>query len=198
MWSILTHLICRSRILKVNFPPGMDFFVKFLKSNENDIIDILVTDTNLYAQQQTAMKSRPLRIFGSHSRFRNWIPVTRDDVLSFLGIVWSMGIINKPMFESNKVLNPVYCRLRCPTLDRNRFLYIHIRIVRIKYYHVHSTKAQVSWTWGPQALTVTWVSNTLHRFLSEGRIFAYYQPHYSNLVVSLTGKTCVACLLLFF
>ena len=137
MWSILKHLICQSRILEVNFPPGMSvmgFFVKFLISNENDIIDILVADTNLYAQKQIAMKSWPPRIFGSYTRIRNWIPVTRNDVLSFLGIVWSMGIINKPTFEPNKVLNLVYCRLRCPTLDRNRFLHIHIRVVRLLGY----------------------------------------------------------------
>ena len=36
-------------------------------------------------------------------------------------------------------------------------------------------------TRGPQALTVTWVSETLYtEFLSEGCIFGYQQPHYYN------------------
>ena len=55
-------------------------------------------------------------------------------IIKITGIVWSMGIINKPTFEPNKVLNLVYCRLRCPTLDRNRFLHIHIRVVRLLGY----------------------------------------------------------------
>ena len=53
----------RESVGPVYLPPGMsvmEYFVKFLKTNENDIIDILVTETNLYAQQQIAMKSRPL------------------------------------------------------------------------------------------------------------------------------------------
>lgn len=118
----------RESVGPVNFPPGMsvmDFFVKFLKTNENDIIDILVTETNLYAQQQIAMKSRPPRILGSHSRLRNWMPVTRDEMLAFLGIVLSMGIIKKPTFESYWELNSRVWSFETPNfghiMSRNRF-----------------------------------------------------------------------------
>ena len=105
----LPELDFRESVGPVNFPLGMsvmDFFVKFLKTNENDIIDILVTETNLYAQQQFAMKSRPPCILGSHSWLRNWMPVTRDEMPAFLGIVLSMGIIKKLTFESYWELNP--------------------------------------------------------------------------------------------
>ena len=112
----------------LNFPAGMsvmDFFVKFLKTNENDIIDVLVTETNLYAQQHIAMKSRSPRILGSHSRLQNWIPVTLDKMLAFLGIVLSMGIIKKPTFESYWELNSRVWSFETPNfgniMSRNKF-----------------------------------------------------------------------------
>ena len=112
MWSILTHLSFQSQILEKVLDQLTFLRVCLLwtfslsLTNENDIIDILVTETNLYAQQQIAMKSRPPRILGSHSRLRNWMPVTRDEMLAFLGIVLSMGIIKKLTFESYWELNP--------------------------------------------------------------------------------------------
>lgn len=83
------------------------FFVKFLHADDdNDIIDILVRETNRYADQKIAQKARPPRILGQHSRFRNWVPVTPDEMLAFIGIVLSMGIVKKPTFESYWESNP--------------------------------------------------------------------------------------------
>lgn len=94
----------------VNFDPGMsimDFLVKFLHADDdNDIIDILVRETNRYANQKIAPKSRLPRILGPHFRFRNWVPVTPEEMLAFIGIVLSMRIVKKPTFESYWESNP--------------------------------------------------------------------------------------------
>ena len=78
-----------------------------------------------YAQQQIAMKSRPPRILGSHSQLRNWMLVTRDKMLAFLGIVLSMGIIKMPTFESYWELNSRAWSFETPNfgyiMSRNRF-----------------------------------------------------------------------------
>ena len=55
------------------------------------------------------------------------------------------------------------------------FFVIHILLSMNKFYGV---KAILSKTRGPQALTVTCVSETYTDFLSEGLIFVYQQPHH--------------------
>lgn len=50
----------RESVGPINFRPAMsllDFFIKFSKTYENNIIDILMTETNQCAQQQIDRKS---------------------------------------------------------------------------------------------------------------------------------------------
>lgn len=104
----------------VNFDPGMsiiDFLVKFLHADDdNDKIDILVRETNRYADQNIAQKCRPPRILGPHSRFRNWVPVTPDEMLAFIGIVFS--IVKSQHLSHTGNLTPERGHLKRPTLVR--------------------------------------------------------------------------------
>lgn len=70
-----------------------DYFTTDEDNNRN-LIDILVTETNRYAQQQI---QEPIP---SHSRMNDWVPTDRTEMRAFLGVMLAMGLIKKPTIES--------------------------------------------------------------------------------------------------
>ena len=67
----------------------MDYFKKFL--NE-DIMNFLIEHINAYAERKKSMNSPPLR----RSYFSNWKPITHDEFMRFLAILYNMGIYHRP------------------------------------------------------------------------------------------------------
>ena len=98
-------------------PTAEDFFKLYI--NE-DIIDHIVTQTNLYAQQYIEREQNNLR---PHSLVKQWKPTDRQEMIAFLAMLIMMGIIHKPrinMYWSKDSLlsTPVFGQL----VGRDRFL----------------------------------------------------------------------------
>ncbi|XP_046402046.1 piggyBac transposable element-derived protein 4-like [Ischnura elegans] len=73
----------------------------FLQIFDSEVIDLMCSETNRYAQQFIA-KSKPT----PHSRINNWRDVTREEMYIMLGIFILMGIIQKPSVKSYFTKDP--------------------------------------------------------------------------------------------
>ena len=76
--------------IKVEVPPESksDFFFNLIFSDE--LIDLIVRETNRYAQQKLA---------GNNTRLTKWHDVTRQELKAYFGICVVMGINNLPRLE---------------------------------------------------------------------------------------------------
>jgi hypothetical protein len=88
-----------------------------------ELIQIVVNQTNLYAQQQIATMPRPVTKY-AHSE--QWKPVTIMKWKKFLGLMFLTGVIRKPKLEwywstRGILLMPIFSQ----TMSRNRFQIIH-------------------------------------------------------------------------
>jgi hypothetical protein len=103
----------------------LEYLFKFLETENHSVIDVLVRETNRYAEQCIAEKSRPPRVVSEHARFKSWIPVTRQEMLAFLGLILSMGVVKKPTYESYWENNSRSWSMETPNfalvMSRNRF-----------------------------------------------------------------------------
>jgi len=75
---------------------------------DDDIMDIIVTETNRYAEQ-TLMRTPQRRL----SRTRNWEPISKDDMWLFFGVLILQGIVHKPQqrwyWSTNRLLEtPIF------------------------------------------------------------------------------------------
>jgi len=94
-----------------------DFLSLYLSDN---IVDLIVCETNRYADQHIQRNVIP-----PHSPVRTWIPTTRDEMFSFLGLALLMGLIYKPRlhmyWSGDEILRtPVFGQV----MSRDRFLLI--------------------------------------------------------------------------
>lgn len=81
---------------KVNFnfddsKGKLQFYDAFI---DNDLIDMIVLETNRYAEQ--CIQSS---VFRRHSRSKKWVPTSRDEMNSFLALIILQGIVKKPTVE---------------------------------------------------------------------------------------------------
>lgn len=87
---------------------------------DNEIMERIVRETNLYAEQFI----RATRV-KSFSRMKKWVPVTIDEMWTFLGIVILQGILGKPKqawyWSTNKMLETPFFR---EVMTENRFTLI--------------------------------------------------------------------------
>ena len=74
-------------------PTTEDFFKLYINA---EIIDHIVTQTNLYAQQYTEREQNNLR---PHSLVKQWKPTGREEMIAFIAILIMMGIIHKPRIK---------------------------------------------------------------------------------------------------
>lgn len=87
---------------------------------DDQLIDLMVTETNRYAAQfLSCNRLKP------HSRFASWVPVTTGEMRVFLSLLLLQGVIQKPeqtMYwsQNNLVSTPVFG----DTMSRNRFFLI--------------------------------------------------------------------------
>ena len=119
--------------------------VKFAVENEADVmsyfdhyippelIEIVVDQTNLYAQQQIEKMPRPVT---KYARSEEWKPVTVIEMKKFLGLIFLTGIVPKPKLElywSTREIfrTPIFSK----TMSRNRFQLIQ------RYLHFNDNNA---------------------------------------------------------
>jgi len=84
-----------------------------------ELIEIVVDQTNLYAQQQIAKMPRPTT---KHTCSEEWKPVTVIEMKKFLGLIFVTGIVRKPKLElywSTRGIfqTPIFPKI----MSRNRF-----------------------------------------------------------------------------
>lgn len=93
---------------------NVDYIKLFLT---DDIIQVLVRETNTYAQQYKAAHN-----LTPHSRVNRWMPTDNEEMTKFIATLWLMGFIRKPTLESywtkDRLLStPVFSNL----MSRDRF-----------------------------------------------------------------------------
>ena len=98
-----------------------------------ELIEIVVDQTNLYAQQQIAEMPRPVT---KHARSEEWKPVTVIEMKKFLGLIFVTGIVRKPklgLYWSTRGIfqTPIFSQ----TMSRNRFQLIQ------RYLHFNDNNA---------------------------------------------------------
>ncbi|XP_021351253.1 piggyBac transposable element-derived protein 4-like [Mizuhopecten yessoensis] len=71
----------------------------FLTLFNNEIIDILVTQTNLYYEQYITNLGG-VENLKPHARARKWTDVTNSEMKAFIGIILYMGVVRLPGYDS--------------------------------------------------------------------------------------------------
>lgn len=98
-------------------PTEFDYFRLYLT---DDIIHVVVTETNRYAEQYLHDNADNLR---PHSTARAWKPTNSDEMITFLGILLLMGIIYKPRLPMYWSTNELYhTTIFSQVMPRDRFL----------------------------------------------------------------------------
>ena len=69
----------------------------------NEIIDKMVLETNLYAEKFLTKPDLKTK-----SRFRNWKPINREEMLKFLGVALVMGLVRVPNINDYWSKNMMY------------------------------------------------------------------------------------------
>ena len=118
--------VCQPSVLVLTGNRGVQFAVQngtvVMEYVDNyispELIETVVNQTNLYAQQQTATMPLPIT---RHSCSEQWKPVTICEMI-FLGLMFLTGIIRKPKLElywstRGILLTPIFSQ----TISRNRF-----------------------------------------------------------------------------
>lgn len=103
--------------LQVDLPADISPFAAFSLIVDDEVIDLLVTETNRFAQQTLA--SKPLK---KYSRMNKWVPTDAVEMKKFLGLTLWMGLVrlnNLPDYWASK---GIY-KLDIPRsiMSRNRF-----------------------------------------------------------------------------
>ena len=109
----------------VNGTTPLDYFKLFFTDN---ILDLLVTETNRYAAQCIVAAPKPLP---KYSYLALWVPVTRTDMAVFIALLINMGNVNKPEVRSYWSVDPILATSFFGTcMSRNRFeqilMFLHI------------------------------------------------------------------------
>ena len=116
----------RERILQPlpRSPTALDFFKLYIT---DEIIDHLVTHTNMYAAQYIQRVGANLR---PNSTVHEWVPTNRAEMLTLLGVLLLMGVVHKPRMtmywsKDDLLATPVFNQV----MRRDRFLLL------IKFLH---------------------------------------------------------------
>jgi len=98
-----------------------------------EIIEIVVHQTNLYAQQQIAKMPRPVT---KHARSEEWMPVTVIEMKKILGLIFVTGIVRKSKLELYWLTRGIFQTPVFPqTMARKRFQLFQ------KYLHFNDNNA---------------------------------------------------------
>jgi len=98
-----------------------------------ELIETVVDQTNLYAQQQFVKMPRPIT---KHALSEEWKPVTVIKMKKFLGFIFVTGIVRKPKLEFYWSTRGIFQTPVFPqTMSRNRFQLIQ------RYHHFNDHNA---------------------------------------------------------
>ena len=96
-------------------PTPLDYFKLYFT---DDVLDLLVVETNRYAEQYIQRNVVP-----PHSPVQNWTPTEKNEMLAFLGLTVLMGIVYKPRLAMYWSTDLVYkTTIFGDTMARDRFL----------------------------------------------------------------------------
>lgn len=95
----------------------VEFFSLFLTS---ELIEILVTETNRYAEQ-AIIDGFVKGTISEESRLNKWTNVTSDEIKTFFGILLWMGLNKKPTLDRYWSSSVLYQSPAQKYMSRNRF-----------------------------------------------------------------------------
>ena len=114
----------------VNEADVMSYFDHYVPP---ELIEIIVDQTNLYAQQHIAKMPCPVT---KHARSEEWKPVTVIEMKKFLGLIFVTGIVQKPKLELYWSMRGIFqTPVFSQTMSRNKFQLIH------RYLHFSDNNA---------------------------------------------------------
>ena len=147
-----------------------DCFFLFLTS---EFYDELLTQSNLYAEQQRAAKKDT----------KPWTPITKEELVAFIGVNIAMGVISLPGVKEYWSSNPIISHPWFRTIfSRDRFLEI------LKYVHIADNSKALSRT--DPNYDKLWKVRYMLDSLSK-RCLELYDPHRQLSVdESMIGTKC--------
>ncbi|CAK1585495.1 unnamed protein product [Parnassius mnemosyne] len=113
------------------FDTNTDLFTIFRKIIDDDILKLMVHQTNLYAARLLQEPAKP------HSRKKRWSLVDESEMLKFLGVVLLMGIIPFPTIESYWKKDVIYYH---PLLHNIKMSYNRFTLI-LKCWHFCDNEA---------------------------------------------------------
>ena len=87
---------------------------------DDEVLQHLVDQTNIYASQTTAERIRNGSLT-AHARHRKWNATTKDEIKTFLGFLLWMGLNRKSTIGSYWSQSPLYKNKIAGKMSRNRF-----------------------------------------------------------------------------
>lgn len=105
-----------SGLLKA-LPETLTPFEAFTLFIDDDILDLLVAGTNLYAEEKIKNTA-----FKKHSRIQKWSPTSRHEMRKFLGLIMWMDLVQVESLSNYWSKRTIYnLSLPCGIMSRNRF-----------------------------------------------------------------------------
>lgn len=103
--------------LQLDLPTNISGFDTFALFFDEEVINLIVTETNIYAEQ-TIKRNRITR----HSRLNKWIPTDAEEMKNFFGLFMWMGLVRMGNITSYWSTKLVYKNTIAPSvMSRNRF-----------------------------------------------------------------------------
>jgi len=104
--------------INVSLPPtanALDYFRLYVT---DDILDLIVRQTNTYADQYIAGND-----LKPHSPAQNWVRTDRDEILAFIGLSILMGVVYKPRIHMYWSTDAIYqTDIFSNVMSRDRYL----------------------------------------------------------------------------
>ena len=107
---------------------------------DNNFFDTLVTETNRYAAD--FFQSAQGQNLKTHSRFKLWENVNRDDMMRFIGMIISMGLVVQQdlhdYWSKDELLETPFFRKAMP---RNKFL-LMLSFLHLNNNHLNTPRGE--------------------------------------------------------
>ncbi|CAG4968142.1 unnamed protein product [Parnassius apollo] len=113
------------------FDVNTDLYTIFRKIVDDDVLKLMVQQTNLYAARLLQELAKP------HSRKKRWSDVDESEMLKFLGVILLMGIIPFPTIESYWKKDVIYYH---PLLHNIKMSYNRFTLI-LKCWHFCDNEA---------------------------------------------------------
>ncbi|KOB52358.1 PiggyBac transposable element-derived protein 4 [Operophtera brumata] len=126
---------CESSLHIDHIPENADVFTIFRLLVDDEVLDLMVQQTNLYAEQSIAANPG--------GRLTRWKPVTKEDIEKFMGIYLVTGIIRFPTLECYWKRDPIYYHplMHMIKMSYNRF----VSILRCWHFVDNTAERVLKW-----------------------------------------------------